>query len=118
MKALKRALLALFAAFAIIASPLSLAAHAGDPVIDTAKDQGLVGENISGYLAVVGSVEPAVKRKVDEINALRREVYDKLAKEKGQSLATIARLSGEKLVANETSGHLVFDDSESWVKVP
>lgn len=113
MTSIKKLLFSLFAAFAVLMTPM---AHAGDPIIDGAKDKGLVGENISGYLETIGAAEPALQRKVDEINAKRRDVYTQLANQQGQSLSTIARLSGEKLVAGEEAGRFVFDDSGRWVK--
>lgn len=118
MKVFKTAIMAFMASFAIMLSPVVGAAHAGDPVIETAKSAGQVGEKIDGYLAVVGSADGAVQRKVDEINAKRREYYAKLASEKGQPLSVIARLTGEKLIAGEASGNFVFDDSGQWIRKP
>lgn len=113
MKNLKKSLFVLFAALTMLFVPM---AHAGDPVIDAAKDRGEVGETIDGYLDTVGSVDPAVKRKVDEINARRRDVYAKLAADQGTSLKDVARITGEKLVLNEQPGRFVYDDSNTWVK--
>ena len=118
MKIFKSAVMAVMASFAILMSPMIGAAHAGDPVIDAAKSSGQVGEKIDSYLAVVGDADGAVSRKVDEINAKRREYYAKLASEKGQPLTVIARLTGEKLIAGESSGNYVFDDSGQWVIKP
>lgn len=94
----------------------TIPAHATGPVIEAAKDAGEVGETISGYLDAVKPVEPAVQRQMDEINAKRRAVYAQLAEQQGQSLVTIARLSGVKLIEREQSGRYVYDDSGRWVK--
>ena len=118
MLKLKKFLFACLAMFAFAIGPVSLMAHAGDPVIDAAKDAGTVGEKIDGYLAAVGEVDPVLKRKIDEINALRREFYANLANQEGTSLVAVARVTGEKLVAGELSGRLVYDDTGRWVKKP
>ncbi len=115
---IKNFVLACFAVLALAVSPVSGVARAGDPVIDAAKDAGQVGEKIDGYLAPVSSVDPALKRKIDEINALRRQFYANLANQEGTSLVAVARVSGEKLVAGEKSGRLVYDDTGRWIKKP
>lgn len=93
-------------------------AYAGDPVIDAAKEQGQVGERIDGFLGVVSNAEPSVVRRVDEINARRRAVYADLAAREGVNLSDVARLTGERLVAAEPSGHFVLDDSGQWIAIP
>lgn len=113
MHNLKKTVFALFAAVAMLFAPM---AYAGDPVIDAAKDRGQVGEQIDGYLGTIGGVDASLQRKVDEINARRREVYTQLANQQGISLKDVARVSGEKLVLGEQSGRFIFDDSGRWVK--
>ncbi len=111
----KRIVFAVLASIAMFTGTVHTAS-AAPPAIEAAKDEGLIGENINGYLEVITSVDPALKRQVDELNAARREAYAKLADQQGQSLSTVARLTGEKLVAGESSGRYVFDDSDRWVK--
>ncbi|MAP96587.1 MAG: hypothetical protein CMK07_16750 [Ponticaulis sp.] len=118
MKYMKTAITALVAGIMLLMTPLIGPALAGDPIIDAAKVEGLVGEKIDGYLGIVGSADPSVERKVDEINAKRRSVYASLAEKEGQPLSVVARLTGEKLVAGEPSGRVVFDDTGSWITKP
>lgn len=99
----------------VLLTPLT-SAHATGPVIEAAKDAGTVGESVTGYLAPVTTVQPSVQRKIDEINTKRRAVYAQLADQQGQSLATIARLSGLKLIEREETGRYVYDDAGRWVK--
>lgn len=118
MIAIRNLMLAGFAALMLAFSASVMAAHAGDPMIDAAKDQGLIGEQADGYLGAVTSLDAALKRKMDEINTRRRELYTQVASEQGQSLSTIAQISGKKLVEGESSGRYVYDDTGSWVKIP
>ena len=118
MKFLKTIIAAFVTAFIFVVSPMVGPAMAGDPVIDAAKSEGIVGEKIDGYLGIVGSADASVQRKVDEINAKRRSAYSDLAQKEGQPLSVVARLTGEKLVAGEPSGAYVFDDSGQWVVKP
>ncbi|MEM9668210.1 MAG: YdbL family protein [Pseudomonadota bacterium] len=97
-----------------LASPV---AHAADPVIDTAKVEGEVGERPDGYLGLVdGSVEPAVRRRVDEINARRRALYERLAREKGATVEQVGFLTGEKQIAGTPSGQYYMATNGRWVK--
>ncbi|MAT35344.1 MAG: hypothetical protein CMK06_09415 [Ponticaulis sp.] len=118
MKFVKTGIATFLAGVMMLLSPMVMPALAGDPVIDAAKSEGIVGEKIDGYLGIVGSADPAVQRKVDEINAKRRSVYADLAQKEGQPLSVVARLTGEKLVAGEPSGAHVYDDSGQWVVKP
>ena len=118
MKFVRTAIATLMLGLMALVSPMVGPALAGDPVIDAAKSQGLIGEKIDGYLGLVGDVDPAIQRKVEEINAKRRTVYSDLAQKEGQPLSVVARLTGEKLIADQPSGSYVFDDSGSWIIKP
>lgn len=115
MKSFKTAIAAFFAGLLILVTPSAIA---GDPIIDAAKAEGLVGERIDGYLGLVSDVDPSIKRKVDEVNAGRRSVYSDLASQQGQSLEDVARVSGMKLIERAPSGYYVYDDSNRWVIKP
>lgn len=92
-------------------------AHAADAVIDAAKVAGEVGERPDGYLGLVdGSVEPAVRRRVDEVNARRRALYQRLASEKGVTVEQVGFLTGEKQIAGTPSGQFYMTASGSWVR--
>ena len=102
----------MFAMFGALAAP---AASAGDPQIDAAKSQGVVGERIDGYLGIVSdSTDASLRRKVQEINAKRRAVYDKLAAETGTRVEDVATLTGEEQIAGASKGEYYMDSSGSW----
>ncbi len=97
------------------AALLSPTASAGDPQIDQAQSQGIIGERVDGYLGVVsGPVDPALSRKVSEVNNKRRALYDKLARETGTTTEQVARITGEKQIAKAKSGEFVMLDDGVW----
>ncbi len=98
---------------AIVAGPV---ANAADPQIEAAIEAGKVGERIDGYLGVVGSADPAIVRKVNEVNNKRRAVYERLAKEKGVTVVQVARITGEKQLARASAGSFIMDDSGKWAR--
>lgn len=88
--------------------------------LDTAKAQGLVGEQLNGYVGLVTSSAPAdVKQLVNDINARRRTAYQNVAAQtQGASLADVEKLAAAKLIARTPSGQMVQNASGKWVKKP
>jgi len=82
--------------------------------LDDAKNQGLVGEDSSGYLGLVVQNAEA-KAVVDEINAKRKAQYLKLAKKNNLSLAQVEALAAAKTIKKTQAGHFVEVNGE-WVK--
>ncbi|HPF22828.1 MAG: YdbL family protein [Hyphomonas sp.] len=101
-------------AFAAMAFATAPAAFAGDPVIDAAIAAGEVGETIDGLLGVVGTADPAVVRKVNEINNRRAAKYAEVAADTGTTPAQVARLTGEKQIAKLQAGEYYMDESGVW----
>ena len=65
--------------------------------LDDAKNQGLVGEDSSGYLGLVVQNAEA-KAVVDDINAKRKAQYLKLAKKNNLSLSQVEALAAAKTI--------------------
>ena len=77
---------------------VSVAAFAAD--INTAKNQGLIGERADGYLGVVDqSAASDVKALVREINGKRRTEYERIAKANDISRQEVESLGGKKTIA-------------------
>ena len=110
----------MMAAFALALTSLIIApaAFAGDPQIDAAKERGVVGEQIDGYLGFVtlDGAEPSLKRKVDEINAKRRGLYQKLANDSGATPAQVAMVTGIKQIEKAAPDAMVVDTTGVWVR--
>lgn len=66
------------------------AAWAQGGAVRAAISAGQVGERADGYLGVRGSVDPAVRAEVEQINIKRRAVYTARASERGVSIEAIA----------------------------
>lgn len=82
--------------------------------LDDAKNQGLVGENSSGYLGLVVNNNEA-KTVIDEINEKRKAQYLKLAKKNNLSLAQVEALAAAKTIEKTQAGHYIEVNGE-WVK--
>lgn len=82
--------------------------------LDNAKNQGLVGENSSGYLGLVVQNAQA-KAVIDDINEKRKAQYLKLAKKNDLSLAQVEALAAAKTIEKTQSGHYI-EVNGSWIK--
>lgn len=82
--------------------------------LDDAKDQGLIGENSSGYLGLVVQ-DAEAKAVVDEVNEKRKAHYLQLAKKNNLSLAQVEALAAAKTIEKTQSGHYI-EVNGNWVK--
>ena len=80
-----------------------------------AKAQGLVGEQLNGYL---GAVKPsaAVNALVADINGKRKAMYQGIAKRNGTSIAAVEKLAGKKAIEKTAPGQYIQTPSGSWQK--
>jgi len=82
--------------------------------LDSAKNQGLVGEQPNGYLGVVKATPEAVEL-VSDINQKRRRAYQRIAQQNGISLDQVANLAGQKAIEKTPAGEYVKTPTGQWV---
>jgi uncharacterized protein len=85
--------------------------------LDVAKQQGLVGEQPSGYLGVVGKSTPELEALVRDINQKRRAAYENIASRNGTDISAVEQLAGKKAIEQTPSGYYVKMPAGDWVKV-
>ena len=99
----------------LMALLLSFASWAMD--LDSAKEMGLVGEGINGYLApvVAGNTEAAAL--VAEINSKRKAKYMEIAAKQNTELANIEKIAGEKLTQKAAAnGEYYQNAAGNWTR--
>ena len=105
-----RGLFAVFALFFALQSAWALDLQA-------AKDQGLVGEAKTGYLAARQSPASAeVRALVSSVNAKRKAQFEKMARNTNTTVAQVANRFYELAVQRTKPGHYYQDASGRWVK--
>lgn len=78
--------------------------------IDEAKQAGLVGETMEGYIAAVADSPSAeVAALVEEVNARRREEYRRIAEQNGITVEQVEALAAKKAIEKTRPG--------GWVRV-
>ncbi|MBK5073094.1 YdbL family protein [Budviciaceae bacterium CWB-B4] len=106
MKLINTGLFATVLLFSVAASALTL---------KEAKQQGLVGETLNGYIAVVKPTTEA-QALTDKINQARTEQYKSVAAENNVSVNDVAKMTGQKLVNRAEAGEYVKGINGQWLK--
>lgn len=83
--------------------------------VEQAKQQGLVGETLSGYLA---PVKPGADAQdlVTRINQARERQYQQVAVNNQVSTSDVAKLAGQKLVQRAGRGEYVRGINGQWLQ--
>jgi uncharacterized protein YdbL (DUF1318 family) len=85
--------------------------------LDEAKEQGLVGEARTGYLAAVQQPASAeVKALIADVNAKRKEQFERTAKKTNTTLLQVANRFWELAVERTAPGHYYQDANGNWQK--
>ncbi|MGB9098754.1 YdbL family protein [Erwinia sp.] len=105
MKKLKTLAVAL-----LLLSPTAMAL-----TLDEARQQGLVGETLTGYIAPV-TQNNETQALVERINQGRQQQYQSLAQRNNMTAAEVGRIAGQKLVERAAAGQYVRGINGQWLK--
>ncbi|MCX3307903.1 YdbL family protein [Pantoea vagans] len=94
---------------------LAMAQPAWAMTLDKARQAGLAGETLSGYLAA-RSLDSETLALVQRINAGRKQEYQRLAEQNNLSTADIASIAGQKLVSRAAAGDYVRGINGQWLR--
>lgn len=84
--------------------------------VETAKQQGLVGERADGLLGIVSGATPEVKQMVDQTNADRMNKYRAIATKNGTDVSQVQALAGKKLIEKAAPGEYIQNAGGGWQK--
>ncbi|MBU6517310.1 MULTISPECIES: YdbL family protein [unclassified Pantoea] len=105
---MKRKGIALLLALLLVPSAWAL-------TLDQARQQGRVGETLSGYIAARQQDDETLAL-VKRINDGRSQQYQRVAQQNNLTTAEVARIAGEKLVNRAGSGEYVRGINGQWVQ--
>jgi len=97
----------------IVAATMLLSTPAFALDLQEARAKGVVGETTAGYVARISGGED-VSALVADVNGKRRAEYEKIAKEKGQTVDVVAKVAAGTIVNNLPSGAKYKDASGKW----
>lgn len=102
------------AALVLSAAGATALAADRDPAYASAKASGKVGEQVDGYIGIVGQGTPELRRIVDDINIKRKAVYAQKAKEQHATIEEYAFTSGCLLISQTKPGEKYQAPDRSW----
>jgi uncharacterized protein YdbL (DUF1318 family) len=80
------------------------------------KSEGLVGEQLNGYLGVVSTEANAeVRRLIADVNEKRKAEYESIAAKNSTSIETIELLAGKKAIEKTEPGNYI-QNATGWIK--
>jgi uncharacterized protein YdbL (DUF1318 family) len=82
--------------------------------LDEARQQGRVGETLSGYVAV-RQQDAETQALAARINQGREAHYRQIAQRNNLTTDEVARIAGEKLVARASAGEYVQGINGKWI---
>ena len=85
--------------------------------LDQAKQQGRVGETLSGYIVALKQDKETLAL-VEQINTGRAEKYQEVANNNHISREDVAKMAGQKLVERAASGEYVRGINGKWLRKP
>ena len=95
------------------ASLLPAAAALGADDLNALRRSGAVGERYDGFLV---ARDGGARGTVDSINAERRKIYEKRAKEAGVALDQIGRVYAEQIMKDAPKGTYFLQEGGQWVR--
>ena len=85
--------------------------------LDSAKQQGVIGEQTDGYVAAVSATAPAdVQAFVADVNAKRRVAYQEIAQKNGTKVEDVGVLAAQKLIGRAPAGAWIRDKGQWYQK--
>lgn len=79
-----------------------------------AKAKGLIGEQPDGYLGIVGSATPDLRKIVNDVNIKRKAAYTQQAQANGSTVEQFAFTTGCNLIARTDPGEMYQAPSGQW----
>ena len=104
--------LGLGVAIGLVATSPALADR--DPAYAKARAEGKVGEQVNGYLGIVGAANAQLQRVVDDINIKRKAVYARKAQENAATPEQYAFTSGCQAIVRTVPGEKYQAPDGSW----
>jgi uncharacterized protein YdbL (DUF1318 family) len=114
---MRRLLTALTISLSLAAGAASAQSAGAKAAVDTAKAQGVIGEQGDGYLGLVGgSADPATKSAMAEINAGRAQAYQAIAAKTGVAPDAAGQATAQQLFDRLPSGAYYKPLGGNWTR--
>jgi len=104
--------LSLMLIIGMLTSSIALASPLTQPKAD-----GLIGEQVNGYIGLVRQDVPSdIRKLVNAVNAKRKAGYQEIATKQGVSLESVELVGGNTAIEKTLPGNYVRDANGVWHK--
>ncbi|HEX3422504.1 MAG TPA: YdbL family protein [Sphingomicrobium sp.] len=93
-------------------------AFAQPPAVAQAIGMGQVGERYDGYMGILGTVSPQVRREVSAINIRRRNLYLQLSARRNVTADLVGMATGCQLLSKLAAGEPYMLNDGVWRRRP
>lgn len=114
MTTIRKTILAASAGLVVLAGLAAPAMAQRDPAYAAARANGTVGEQLDGYLGIVGQATPALRKLVNDINIRRKAIYTRKSQENSATPEQYATTSGCQAIARTVPGEKYQAPDGSW----
>ena len=83
--------------------------------LQQARASGAVGEKTDGYVAAITNTAE-VNALVADVNAKRKQRYEQIAKDTGQSVDVTAKIAAQEIITKLPAGATFMNAAGAWVK--
>ncbi|KAA0874181.1 YdbL family protein [Nitrincola tapanii] len=104
-----------FSSIVFLFLALAFSGSAAAMSLEQAKTQGLVGEQLNGYVGIVSrSVTPELRNLINDVNSQRRALYQRSAQEAAVGLDVFEARAGQRLQQRAKPGEFIQDTNGQW----
>ena len=114
MNIMRKSMIGLVAGATVLTGIAAPAMAQRDPAYAAARANGSVGEQIDGYLGIVGQATPALQTLVNDINIQRRAVYTRKAQENNATVEQYATTAGCQAIMRTVPGEKYQAPDGTW----
>lgn len=114
MTTIRNTMLAAVAGVLAVTGVVAPAQAQRDPEYAAARAKGQVGEQVDGYIGIVGTATPELQRLVNNINIRRKAVYAERAKETDATLEQYAASAACQAIARTEPGEKYQAPDGTW----
>lgn len=100
---------------AVFLTATLMAGQAFALTLDQARNSGIVGEKVDGY---VGVVTPSAEAQAvaNEVNARRKAEYEKISRQNKQPVSVVGKIAAETIINGLPAGSFYQGADGSWKK--
>ncbi len=105
----------IYGLFGLLLAALAAQPAAAGASLQQARIEGKIAEKLDGYVSAIDS-SPEIKALAEEVNAKRRQEYQRISKANGQPADVVGKLAAEQIIKQLEPGSMFQSPTGGWMK--